>query len=171
VTGTSLAIAVLIAGAATPLGTALSKIERQVFSFIYRQVEDWHRATDLRQEVFLAVAKHAGGASLPPFASPEDFSSYVLGVAANKVRLHFRSVRIRGTPGQLRPDCDAAAPHEAAPEAVDLCEVILRHLNGRYADALRVEYLGATGAPEAPHVLTRARQAALRAATSLGVQM
>jgi RNA polymerase sigma-70 factor (ECF subfamily) len=56
-----------------------------IFSFVFRMVGDWHLALDLTQDVFVKALSALAG-----YRQKGKFSSWLLAIASNRVRDHWR---------------------------------------------------------------------------------
>jgi len=125
--------AVLLAGFAAGDAGAFARLyerhERPVFRFLRRSLGDEAQAQDLMQEVWLAVIRNA--AAYEPRAR---FTTWLYGIARNKLIDHWRSKRDTVSLDQEAANDDAPALVDSLPAAAD-CEPQVQAMSRQQAAA------------------------------------
>ncbi|MTI94272.1 MAG: RNA polymerase sigma factor [Firmicutes bacterium] len=147
---------------------------RLVFSFIYRMTGDYHLAEDLTQEVFIKAL-----AALASYRMDGRFDSWLLSIASNRVKDHWRGQRRRPTVPLSEQDAPQEDEINSIIERQSHIEQINKAFGGlspvqrevivlRYYHELKLEEIARiTNAPVST-VKSRLRQGLLRLRDYLG---
>ena len=116
----------------------IKRYERLVYGFTLRKVSDMGIAQDLAQETFLI-----GYENLPRLKEHARFKSWLMGIAANLVRDHYKRRKLAGLPDGMDVELVGLDPLQSA-EQSERHEVLykaLAQLTERYRAVLIKRYL------------------------------
>jgi RNA polymerase sigma factor (sigma-70 family) len=118
--------------------TIVKRYQRLVYGFMLRKISDVGTAQDLAQEVFMLGYEH-----LSRLKDPERLKSWLMGIAANMVRDHYKRRKMLGLPDGLEIGLSGLDPLQSVEqrERHELLYVAMQKLPERYRAVLVKRYL------------------------------
>jgi len=115
-----------------------STLERPLYRFIQKKLNDPHRSSDILHDVFIEVWRHAGR-----FEGRSTAKSWIFGIANNKVIDVFRKESRMELPGELPEEIDESPAGEActlaAQESAHI-QVCLGELKAGHRDVVHLAF-------------------------------